>query len=82
MNRIEEIYQTTKKELESGYDIYDYISILYGLKKEEDYEAMEGIKRAIGDFGILLNIPKDDNELDKWINELERNKKKEGVRWL
>jgi hypothetical protein len=70
MNRIEEIYQITKKELQSGYDIYDYISILYGLKKEEDYEAMEGIKRAIGDFGILLNVPEDDNELDKWVNEV------------
>lgn len=69
MDRIEEIYQTTKKELQSGqYDIYDYIPILYGLKKEENYEAMEGIKKAISEFGMLLNIPEDDNELDKWMN--------------
>lgn len=64
MNRIDEIHQLTLKEIKSGdYDIYDYIPIMYGLKQEEDYEAMEGIKRAVLEFGMILHIPDNEDEL-------------------
>lgn len=77
MNRIEEIHQITREELRTGkHDIHDYFAILYGLRKEEDYEAMEGIKRAIEEYGILLDVPESEEELDEWMREIESMKKK------
>lgn len=55
--RIKEIYDITKKEIAEGQDIYEYIPIIRGLIIEEDYEAAEGIRLAISDLGLQLEIP-------------------------
>lgn len=58
--RTKETYNLTKKEIANGQDIYEYIPILYGLLKEEDYEAAEGIRLAISDLGLQFEIPETD----------------------
>lgn len=60
--RIQEIYKITKQELvkcEYG-DIQDYDSIVAGLIREEDFEACEGIRLALADYGITLTIPEEE----------------------
>jgi hypothetical protein len=64
--RIQEIYQITKAEIESGIDLYEYVNIMYGLLKDEDYEALEGIRLAIADFGMEFIIPENDDEMEKF----------------
>jgi len=63
--RIKEIYEITKSEILNGADIYEYNEILYGLIKQEDYEACEGIRLAIADLGLELTVPTTDDELDE-----------------
>jgi hypothetical protein len=65
--RVKEIYEITKKEIADGQDIYEYIPIVYYLIKEEDYEAAEGIRLAISDLGLELQIPQTENELEKCL---------------
>jgi len=78
--RTQEIYDITKKEISEGTDIHQYIPIMYGLIKEEDYEAVEGIRLAISDLGIQLHIPETDDEMDRlsyWIsNKTLKSKEK------
>jgi hypothetical protein len=57
--RIQEIYDVTKEELLTGEvaDYEDYIPIIKGLIREQDYEACQGIINAIQDtYGVLLTI--------------------------
>ena len=45
MNKIDEACQRALKNLREGkLDIYDYLPILFQLRKEENYEEMQGIK--------------------------------------
>lgn len=70
--RVTEIYNITTKEIQNGVDYLDYIPIMYGLKIEEDYEAMQGIKQAIEDqTGITLIVPQNEQELDEAIEYIE-----------
>jgi hypothetical protein len=39
---------------------------MYGLLKEEDYEALEGIRLAIADFGMEFIIPENDDEMENF----------------
>lgn len=55
--RIKEIYNITKMEIANGQDIYEYVPIMQGLIKDEDYEAAEGIRLAIAELGLQLEIP-------------------------
>jgi hypothetical protein len=64
--RIQEIYEITKAEIENGIDLYEYVNIMYGLLKEEDYEALEGIRLAIADFGMEFIIPENDDEMENF----------------
>jgi hypothetical protein len=64
--RIQEIYEITKAEIASGIDLYEYVNIMYGLLKEEDYEALEGIRLAIADFGMEFIIPENDDEMENF----------------
>lgn len=71
----EAVYETTISDLHSGkYDIYDYLRILYDLKKIEDYESMEGIKKAISTFGIELSVPESESQLKEWLDEINKRK--------
>jgi len=65
--RINEIYEITKKEISDGHmDIREYVQIMYYLiNLDEDYEAAEGIRLAIADYGLQLIIPENENELDE-----------------
>jgi ribosomal protein S12 len=72
--RTKEIYEITKKEIANGQDIYEYIPIMYGLLKEEDYEALEGIRLAISDLGLQFEIPKTDYELDECMKFIDKQK--------
>jgi len=59
--RIKEIYMLTKQELLNGIcDIEDYASIIAGLIREQDFEACEGIKLAVAEYGIVLTIPEEE----------------------
>jgi hypothetical protein len=59
--RTKEIYMLTKQELLNGIcDIEDYAPIIAGLIREEDFEACEGIKLAIAEYGIVLTIPEEE----------------------
>ena len=64
VERVKEIYDITKAEIANGADIYEYNEILYGLIKQEDYEACEGIRLAVAEFGLQLIVPSTDDELD------------------
>ncbi len=71
-DRIKHIYYITKKEIEEGQDIYEYMPIVFYLIREEDFEAAEGIRLAIADLGLELNMPITEVELDaslKYIRE-------------
>jgi hypothetical protein len=59
--RIQDIHKITKEELSNGlYDIEDYVSVLAGLIREQDFEACEGIRLAIAEYGITLIIPEEE----------------------
>jgi len=59
--RIKEIYMLTKQELINGIcDIEDYAPIIAGLIREQDFEACEGIKLAVAEYGITLTIPEEE----------------------
>jgi hypothetical protein len=59
--RTKEIYMLTKQELLNGIcDIEDYAPIIAGLIREEDFEACEGIKLAVAEYGIVLTIPEEE----------------------
>ena len=59
--RIQDIHKITKEELSNGlYDIEDYVSVLAGLIREQDFEACEGIRLAIAEYGIRLIIPEEE----------------------
>lgn len=59
--RIQEIYKVTKQELLNGIcDIEDYALVIAGLIREQDFEACEGIKLAIAEYGITLTIPEEE----------------------
>jgi hypothetical protein len=74
MNDIEKAYQITKIEIENGLrDIYDYLPILYQMKLDEKYEMMAGIKKAISEYGMQLEIPENKDELNKWMNEIKKS---------
>jgi hypothetical protein len=73
--RIKVIYELTKNEIINGQDLYDYIPIMYGLLKEEDYESLEGIRLALNDFGLQFEIPHTDDELDECIKFINNQKK-------
>jgi hypothetical protein len=70
--RTQEIYEITKNEIANGADIYGYISIMYGLFLEEDYESMEGIRLAIADLGLQLTIPNTEDELNELTEFLKQ----------
>jgi hypothetical protein len=73
--RIQEIYEITKKEIKSGkVDLCGYAPIMYGLLKEEDYESMEGIRLAIADYGMQIDVPQTDEEMEKWHRTKEIEK--------
>jgi hypothetical protein len=59
--RIKEIYMLTKQELINGIcDIEDYAAIIAGLIREQDFEACEGIRLAVAEYGISLTIPEEE----------------------
>jgi hypothetical protein len=59
--RIKEIYMLTKQELINGIcDIEDYAAIIAGLIREQDFEACEGIRLAVAEYGITLTIPEEE----------------------
>jgi hypothetical protein len=59
--RIQDIHKITKEELLNGlHDIEDYVSVLAGLIREQDFEACEGIRLAIAEYGITLIIPEEE----------------------
>jgi hypothetical protein len=59
--RIKEIYMLTKQELINGIcDIEDYAPIIAGLIREQDFEACEGIRLAVAEYGISLTIPEEE----------------------
>jgi hypothetical protein len=59
--RIKEIYMLTKQELINGIcDIEDYAPIIAGLIREQDFEACEGIRLAVAEYGITLTIPEEE----------------------
>jgi hypothetical protein len=59
--RIQDIHKITKEELLNGlHDIEDYVSVLAGLIREQDFEACEGIRLAIAEYGIRLIIPEEE----------------------
>ena len=70
--RSKEIYEITKKEIANGQDIYEYIPIMFGLIKEEDYEALEGIRLAVSELGLQLEVPETEEELDELIKSIKR----------
>ena len=72
--RIKEIYEITKKEIANGQDIYEYIPLLWGLIKDEDFEAAEGIRLALADLGLRLEIPESEDELDKMEEYIKQQK--------
>ena len=73
--RVKEIYDITKSEIANGADIYEYNEILYGLIKQEDYEACEGIRLAVAEFGLQLIVPTTDDELDYLYEQRMKNMK-------
>lgn len=72
--KTKEIYDITKKEIANGQDIYEYIPVIYGLIKEEDYEAAEGIRLAISDLGLQFEIPETESQLDKVCDFIDKQK--------
>ena len=59
--RIQEIYEITKQELVNGIcDIEDYALVIAGLIREQDFEACEGIRLAVADYGISLMISEEE----------------------
>lgn len=59
--RIQEIYEITKQELVNGIcDIEDYALVIAGLIREQDFEACEGIRLAVADYGISLTISEEE----------------------
>jgi hypothetical protein len=59
--RIQEIYEITKQELVNGIcDIEDYALVIAGLIREQDFEACEGIRLAVADYGISLVIQEEE----------------------
>ena len=59
--RIQEIYEITKQELVNGIcDIEDYALVIAGLIREQDFEACEGIRLAVADYGISLIISEEE----------------------
>jgi hypothetical protein len=74
--RIKEIYDITKQEISNGQDFYEYIPIMYGLLKDEDYEALEGIRLAISDYGMQLEIPKNDEEMQECLKFIQAQRDK------
>ena len=75
VGRVKEIYDITKVEISNGVDIYEYNEILYGLIKQEDYEACEGIRLAVAEFGLQLIVPTTDDELDYLYEQRMKNMK-------
>jgi len=79
-HRIKEIYEGTKQEIVNGANIYEYISIMYGLIKLEDYEALEGIRLALCDLGLKFRIPESDDELDEYMDFMNNQNDNNEVR--
>jgi hypothetical protein len=75
--RKKEIYEITKKEIKSGkVDLCGYAPIMYELLKQEDYEAMEGIRLAIADYGMQIDVPQTDEQMEEWYRAKEIEKKR------
>lgn len=53
-----------------------YAPIMYELLKQEDYEAMEGIRLAIADYGMQIDVPQTDEQMEEWYRAKEIEKKR------